>query len=295
MPPNSPTVTHTSSLRLAHRASSGLWIQNTRLAVEKTLALYRATPTEQRLFHGIEVDVVLTKDHIPVLAHDPWVHTRLCRRTDNQTMSKALIKTMTLAQLHSEYRCGGIRDIEFPSADTREEPIMTLEALLMLVKQCPSLIIYLDSKIEPPLTASADDYAQAIFNTIARTQTNNPLYLEGPTVEAIHAYRRHANQPVTTLLSYPAFFSRTQPWLTTKWAAIKHYFLPSVSARKAVDANADGIAMPFQLARSRTVRALLKYNKQLVLFTPNTISDIQKAETSGAHITITDFPLLTIK
>ncbi len=57
----------------AHRAGSGLWPQNSRHAV--TQFLETIAPASNA---GLELDIVLTKDMSPVLAHDPWIHKTLC-------------------------------------------------------------------------------------------------------------------------------------------------------------------------------------------------------------------------
>ena len=67
---------HNSPLIIAHRAGGGQWPQNSRTAVMNVIARAGAKDPAKR-YHGMEIDIVLTKDGHPVLSHDPWVHTTL--------------------------------------------------------------------------------------------------------------------------------------------------------------------------------------------------------------------------
>jgi glycerophosphoryl diester phosphodiesterase len=280
-------------LIFAHRASSGLWIQNSRNAVNQTVALFLENQQKgDARFHGIEVDIVLTKDNIPILAHDPWVHKTLCRRVDSQPLPETLIKTMTLDSLQNDYLCGGIRDTKFPQAIDYEESIMSLDELLTIVRKAPELMIYLDIKLQPPLTASTHDYARAIMRSLEQKPTPNPIFIEGPNAAAIQAYQQYAPQKITTVLSYPSFFAHRNQWLIGAKTAIESFFYPASALNDAEEANADAIASPIQVANNRMRKKLQEKGKLLIVFTPNTENDMNKACSSGANIIITDFPNL---
>ncbi|MDH3829755.1 MAG: glycerophosphodiester phosphodiesterase family protein, partial [Desulfobacterales bacterium] len=78
-------------------------------------------------YHGIEIDIVLTKDGPPVLSHDPWVHTTLCQTVSGEPIGdRTLIRDLTLAELQSQYICGGIADKDFSQVVPKGEKIMTL-------------------------------------------------------------------------------------------------------------------------------------------------------------------------
>ncbi len=97
---------------VAHRAGSGNYPENSRSAV--AAALHEG-------YAAIEVDIVLTKDRIPVLSHDAWLKPELCTFTKGSDElearglpedSRLLIKDFTLAELWRDYRCGGLGDPE---------------------------------------------------------------------------------------------------------------------------------------------------------------------------------------
>ena len=105
---------------LAHRGFAGLWIQNSRNAVENTVKLFAQN---KQLFDGIEIDISLTKDGVPVLSHDPWINQNLCAWVDGSAIPYTLIKDVMYDDLKKNYRCGGKVDPDFPNAELKVEPL----------------------------------------------------------------------------------------------------------------------------------------------------------------------------
>jgi glycerophosphoryl diester phosphodiesterase len=281
-PENTPRI-------LAHRASSGLWIQNSRYAVEQTLLLYQQN---QEKFHGLEVDIAMTKDKVLVLSHDPWVHKKLCKTIDGEQTKEVLIKNILWRDLQKNYRCGGISDPDFPDAKTKNEAPMRLEELFSLAKTFPEFIIYLDLKLQEPLTASANDYAQAIFTVVEKSNLKNPLYIEGPNTSAISALSHHATRPFTAVLSYPPFYTNENWWVTGAASTIYALFFPSHGLEKVHTANADAIASPILVMNASMQQQLQNANKRVIVFTRNNKKAFNKACDRGVNVIITDFPTL---
>ena len=62
----------------------------------------------------LELDLQLTKDNFLIVAHDRHVSSKLCRKSDGQTISKPIpIHTLTLKQLKT-YDCGSVHQEAFP-------------------------------------------------------------------------------------------------------------------------------------------------------------------------------------
>jgi glycerophosphoryl diester phosphodiesterase len=96
-------------------------------------------------YHGVEIDIVLTRDGHPVLSHDPWVHTTLCRTASGEPIGeRILIRDLTLAELQAQFICGGIADMDFPQVVPNGETIMTLDEVLDALKSAPKMVLYLD-------------------------------------------------------------------------------------------------------------------------------------------------------
>jgi glycerophosphoryl diester phosphodiesterase len=280
---NSPVV-------IAHRAGGGQWPQNSRTAVLNCIRGTQAQSPETRC-QGMEMDIVLTKDGVPVLSHDPWVHTTLCTTASGEPIrDRILIRDMTLAQLQSQYLCGGVREQDFPRVTPRAEPIMTLDEVLQALKEAPEMMLYLDVKIDGELTAGAADYANAISERWQSAGLSNRLYIEGPSAESLSAYSAVMKKDFVPVLSYPAFSAKEN----FTWTAIKARWLtklrlrsPLAAARKA---QAGAVAAPTQVITRQTAREARDNGVKVVVFTPNTGKDLQEYCRWPVDVLITDYP-----
>ncbi|MEC7987042.1 MAG: glycerophosphodiester phosphodiesterase family protein, partial [Myxococcota bacterium] len=89
---------------------------------------------------GIEVDIGLTKDLIPVLHHDPWVSKKDCTHTDETPIKKRhLIRDYDFATLQELFRCG-------QTEQSIGTPIPSLADLLQELSTHPDVILNLDIK-----------------------------------------------------------------------------------------------------------------------------------------------------
>ncbi len=279
----------TTTMVFAHRAGSGLWIQNSRNAVKQSLLLATQGQKQNRL-QGIELDIVLTKDKVPVLSHDPWVHKALCQQSNGDAVNHILIKDISFQALTNNYYCGATSDPEFPTAQTYRETILGFDEFLDLIKTAPELAIYLDLKIQTDLTLTAEEYAKAIFSRLAAKNVRNPLYIEGPTLEALIAYRQYASRPFTEVLSYPPFYSYDNWTKTGIKTALKARLKPERLIRRVTRESIQAVASPTQVMHSRLQHQLQAIDKHVIVFTPNTEKAIKKACRSSVDILITDFP-----
>ncbi len=281
---------HHSPMIIAHRAGGGQWPQNSRTAVISSIAGFRAEgPTKS--FHGIEIDIVLTKDGHPVLSHDPWVHTTLCRRASGEAIGdRVLIRDITLAALHAHFTCGGIADEAFPRVIPKAETIMTLEEVLDELKSAPEMVLYLDVKVDGDMTAGAKDYAREISKRLAIARLPNRLYIEGPSGESLSAYRSEIHTDFVAVLSYPPFSARENPVLTAviaRWLTRLRWRSPLEKARAA---NAEAIAGPKQVVTRAAAGQTRDNGVAVVLFAPNTKEDLEKYCNWPVDMLITDYP-----
>ena len=283
--------TDSETLILAHRASSGLWLQNSRFAVVESIRSFTAGDLKGR-FHGLEIDIVLTKDGMPVLSHDPWVHQSFCTRTDGKPLAYVLIKDVSFEELTNDYRCGGGVDPEFPNAKSIKESILGFDELINHIRSAPDLMVYLDVKIQDGLTRSAQDYAKAIFERWDKAGLVNTLYVEGPDVAALSAYRQYARKTYISVLSYPPFYSHVSGTKTAVNAAIKTILHSADALNKVIQADADAVVSPVQVVTSRSMEKLHGSNKAVIVFSLNDQKSFDKACSSGVDLIISDFPNL---
>ena len=278
------------ALVIAHRAGSGQWPQNSRTAVLNCIERAQAEAPEKRI-DGMEMDIALTRDGIPVLSHDPWVHTTLCTTASGEAIrERVLIRDKTLAELQTQYLCGGVRDPHFPRAEPKAETIMTLEEVLQALKKAPQMLLYLDVKIDGNLTAGAEEYAKAIGKLWEAAGLPNRLYMEGPSVESLAAYRSAIKRDFVPVLSYPAFTvmensSRTA--VRARWLTRLRLDSPWTAARKA---QAGAVVGPTQVIFRFAAEEARENGVQVVLFTINTREDIERYCGWPVDMLITDYP-----
>ena len=282
-PPHSPLI-------IAHRAGAGQWPQNSRTAVLNCIARAGVKAHDQR-YHGIEIDIVLTKDGHPVLSHDPWVHTTLCRTASGEPIGdRILIRDLTLAELQSQFICGGVADEDFSHVVPKGEKIMTLDEVLIALKSAPEMALYLDVKIDGDLTASAEAYASAIGKCLEVARLPNRLYIEGPSAESLNAYQSAIQAEFVAVLSYPPFSTKENSALTAlkaRWFTKLRLRSP---LRKAEKARAGAVAGPTQVITKTAARQARDNGVAVVLFTPNTREDLFEFCTWPVDMLITDYP-----
>jgi glycerophosphoryl diester phosphodiesterase len=277
-------------LVIAHRAGGGQWPQNSRTAVLHCIERAQAEAPEKRI-DGMEMDIALTRDGIPVLSHDPWVHTTLCTTASGEPLrERVLIRDKTLAELQAQYRCGGVRDPDFPRVEPKAETIMTLEEVLQALKKAPQMMLYLDVKIDGDLTAGAEAYAQAIAEIWGAAGLPNRLYVEGPSPASLAAYRAAIKTDFVPVLSYPAFTvmensSRTA--VRARWLTRLRLDSPWTAAREA---KAGAVVGPTQVFFRFAAREARENGVQVVLFTVNTREDIESYCGWPVDVLITDYP-----
>lgn len=281
-----------SPLIIAHRAGGGQWPQNSRTAVMNSIAKARAEDPAGR-YGGIEIDIVLTKDRHPVLSHDPWVHTTLCRTASGDPIDERIyIHDLTLAELQTRYLCGGVQDKKFSQVNPEVEKIMTLDEVLEALKAAPEMALYLDVKIDGDMTASPEDYAGAISRLLESARLPNRLYIEGPTAASLSAYRSAIHSDFEAVLSYPPFSAEEPAFLTV----IKARLLTKLGMRNPFDeaqkANADAVAGPIQVITWNAAREASDNNVKVILFTPNTRKGLKRYCTWPVDMILTDYPEL---
>jgi glycerophosphoryl diester phosphodiesterase len=257
-----------------------------------SIATAGVTDHAQR-YHGIEIDIVLTKDGHPVLSHDPWVHTTLCRKASGEPIGdRILIRDLTLAELQSQFICGGIADMDFPQVVPKGEKIMTLNEVLDALESAPEMVLYLDVKIDCDLTASAEAYASAIAKCLEAARLPNPLYIEGPSAGSLSAYRSAIHTNFAAVLSYPPFSTKENSALTAlkaRWFTKLGLRSPLRKARKA---KAGAVVGPTQVITRTAARQARDNGVAVILFTPNTREDLDKFCTWPVDLLITDYPNL---
>jgi len=152
-------------LKIAHRGGAGLWPENTMGAFERAIADGA---------EGIELDVHLSKDGVPVVHHDEALKPAIARGADGVWLTKPTprIKDLTFDELQAydigRLRAGAGYSALYPEQTPLDgERIPSLAAVIDLVKAKadPSFVIYTEFKTDIlDLTRSSDPVTLA--NTV---------------------------------------------------------------------------------------------------------------------------------
>jgi glycerophosphoryl diester phosphodiesterase len=274
-------------LVVAHRSGSGNYPENSRSAVASAL---------HSGYGAIEVDLVLTRDRIPVLSHDPWLKPALCTYTkvSGETEarrlaedSRILIKDLTLAELWRDYRCGGLEDPEKPTAVVVADRHFTFDELLSALKGYPDVVVQLDIKEHPSFTESPEVFAEEILGRWNAAALPNRFFVTSTRGELLKAFQ--ARQDVETLLIWPTFAADENTTLT----AISHELQRTVGARELVqvarDAGADGIAVAYPVADRVALEAVRKAGMKTAVWTANTEAQLASFCRWSLDYLITDY------
>ncbi|HEY8207377.1 MAG TPA: glycerophosphodiester phosphodiesterase family protein [Myxococcaceae bacterium] len=162
-PPGNPLV-------VAHRSGAGNWPENSRTAVRNAVAAG---------YEGIEFDLGLTKDRIPVISHNVALNPVLCAHADGTPLgtTPVYIKDLTLQELRSGFLCGGLADPDNPSAQVIADIHLTLDELIGEVSARPDLLLHFDVKFEPEKTLDATAFADEILGRWSAAGLPNPWYM----------------------------------------------------------------------------------------------------------------------
>ncbi len=268
----------------AHRGAAGYWPQNSRAAMVGSV---------EAGFPGLEFDLVLTSDGVPVLSHEPWLHEDLCTTVDGEAIEgRVLIQDIALEDLQADYVCGGVSDEEFADAEVIAESIMTFAELLEVIEgSAEDMLLHIDVKYEPDgTTPAADVMAEAVLATWYAAALPNPWFVSANQPAAIEAFETAADGDITTSLIWPRFhpdLNDTKIALTTEFKSVLGLVEYVDEARSC---GADGIAVPYQLIDRRQVDAARDVGLQVQVWTPNTPEQLEEYCSWPVDAVITDFP-----
>ena len=252
----------------AHRAAAAEFPQNGLAAVRNTVA---------KGYEGIEFDVVLTQDLVPVISHDPWLDYRFCTGSDGSRLSgeesaRVLIGDLTLDALTRDFVCGGLVESAMPGAAVIAEPLMTLAQLLEELRPSPQMLVHIDVKCEPGMTEGPEVFASQILDVWKSAALPNPWYVSANTTETVRAFEARSIEfagGVPTSAVWPRFpvgADMNQVALMSELVATLGFthLLAIIE-----DAGADGIAIPFQVADRAAIQSVRDAGYAVQLWTLN--------------------------
>lgn len=265
---------------VAHRGAAGNWPENSRTAILRSI---------EKGYAGIEFDLVLTKDLVPVLSHDPWVHETLCTTADGGKIEgQILIKDLTLEELQAGYLCGGVPDPTMPDAEVIADTHMTLDEILEAAKARPEMILHFDMKYEPEKTQPAEAFAKAIWDRWRAANLPNPWYVSSNWPELLKAFK--AEGDVRTMFAWPHFQKSKNDVAVALGAEIGSTFGFESVVGLAEEIGADGVSIAYQVIDRHAVETAKSEGLTVIVWTLNDENALDTYCNWPVDILITDYP-----
>jgi len=238
-------------LELAFRGGAGLWPENSRVAIDNSLAMQ---------FDGLELDVAVTADEVPVFHRAPTLTPGVCESITGLEFSpdEVVIADLAYADLEDLYRCGGTATADYPDAATAQDTITPMEWLMEgLADGNSGLMVHLNVPYDEAFSLDRESTARAILDTWFLTDPGNRWYISTNDADLIAALDAHAVSigragEVTTSLVWPDAdgFGGSA---STDLALTLGVADPVAEVRSA---NADGVVLTAGVADREMVRKL---------------------------------------
>lgn len=246
-------------------------------------------------YDGLEFDLVLTADGIPVLSHDPWMHETLCTTADGEALTERVyLQDLTLAEVEEGFLCGGVEDPDNPHAQVVAETPMTFDELLAAMADAdPEMLFHIDAKVEPGLTPEPQAFAEAIMPRFTAANLPNPWYVSANLPEALLAFEDWGAEhdfPISSSMCWPRFppdGNDTAIALKSELAAQGGI---SEIVHVARDASADGLAVPYQVLDRGRVELARQEGMQIQVWTVNDPDLLHRFQRWPVDSIITDYP-----
>jgi glycerophosphoryl diester phosphodiesterase len=248
-------------LIIGHRGASAVAPENTMAAFQKAIEVGA---------DGIEFDVQLSRDQIPVVIHDETL-----RRTGLQS---DYVSALSAAELQ-EVNVGRWFASQSRVDDYSNETLPTLRQLLDYFSTLDALL-YLELKGRPKETSQI---ASITCDLLATYPIAEHVIVECFDLAVIHEVKRIAPHLKTAALFQP---SMSRPHL---WS----------SSNRLIDearaAGADEIALHFRLADDRTIESAHSAGLKVVIWTVDDPAWVIRAENLSVHALITNDPSTMIE
>jgi glycerophosphoryl diester phosphodiesterase len=222
---------------------------------------------------GLEVDVVLTSDGVPVLRHDPWLEGPDCTSATGVPLAKTFVESLSFEVLQRDYRCHGV-------------PLMALSDFLARAGAHPGVLVHLDIKWCREGTPPPEAFAEAV--TRALEGVPNPRYVTSPEPEVVRVF---ASRGLSARLTWPRTDPCNESFLPELDGELRGGALGLASARAAArEARADGVVLSARMAERPLVEALRDDGLAVGIFGVNTKAALSTFCRYPASELITDTP-----
>ncbi len=240
-----------SPFQLAFRGGAGYWPENSRIAVDNALALQ---------YDGVQVDVTVTADEIPVLHRSPTLSPEVCTATTGLEFAEGevVIADLLFEELEDQYRCGGVVNPDYPDAATAQDIITPLTYFRDAVADGnQASLVQLNIVWDKDVSLDAETTARAVLDTWWEVDPADRFFVSTSSPELIEALGAHTAElgragQLTTSLVWPdvdGFGGSASVDLAQTLGVAD-------PVARAKGANADGILMEADMIDREMVRKL---------------------------------------
>lgn len=222
----------------------------------------------------IELDLVLSKDDVPMVSHDPVISVDLCLDSNKKPLARLIpVKTQTVSQL-KKFDCGSVPNPIFPEQKAVQGlSLITLDELLAWVQKQPQKKIRLN--IETKMTAPKKQLEP------------NPRKFTETVIRLLRKYKQVEN---STLQS---FDFRTLAEAKTMEPALKLSALfdkPGDICKTTKQLGAQVASPAFSLVTPNLIKECHELGVEVTAWTLNQESEWKTAMSLGVDGIITDYP-----
>lgn len=261
----------------AHRGGRGLFPENT---IPGFLGMSKYP------VRTLELDVVISKDGIPVVSHEPWMSAEICLDTLGERMEASQGENLKILEMdYSEirqYDCGSKRHDLFPRQQPGTVQKPTLQAVLRAVttyyqkqgKTIPAFNIEIKSRPEwdGTLTPPPSEFVNRVLQVLQGVDNQQRLRIciQSFDVRSLEEVRRQSPQTAVALL---------------------------VNNKQSVSENLERLSFPpdiysprYDLLSAADVTSLHEKGIQVIPWTVNQLPDMVRMINMGVDGLITDYP-----
>jgi len=216
----------------------------------------------------LELDVVLTKDDVPVVSHDPVLNRRICSGPGS-----GVVREMTLAEIR-QWDCGAVVNPEFPSQKaipgTR---IPTLEEVLALAPK-GDFWFNIETKVPSSNAPDPELFAQRLYEAVRKHSLERRVMVQSFDFRTLRAMRAIA----------PGIK------LSALWSGLPRSFV-----QIAREAGADIVSPHYLIVNKARVEEAHRAGIPVMPWTVNSPADWDRMIEAGVDGIITDDPAALIQ
>lgn len=258
-----------------HRGCRGLMPENTLEAFKKAIAL----PVDT-----LELDVVVSKDNMVVVSHEPYMNNKICLDPNGKSFPKTEAKRYNLYRMnYSEIKtfdCGLKFHKKFPEQEKLPCYKPTLKEVISICDLLNPKIKYnIELKATPELddvfTPKPDHFVSLVLETLKKPNVLQRTNLQSFDLRILEAIKKQ------------------EPKIAVAILVDKN---ESISKKiKALSYKPEIISPNYKLLDAKTVKLYQDQGYKVIPWTVNNLSDMRKMIALNVNGIITDYPNRLIK